>query len=90
MLNVKTINDERLIFAAGGNDGDTQKEKENNYCMYKVGDSVEIYTTFLHIFTRHATIIEVFDSQSSVMPRAYKVKFDDGVTRWATADEIER
>ena len=90
MMNIKAVNDERLTFVTGGDNGDAQKEMAGNYCMYKIGDSVEVYKfTDFHVWTNHAVIIDIFDSKSNIIPRAYLVRYDDNSTRWVSANEIE-
>ena len=92
---MKAVNDKALISVTGGNDGDKNREMTEDTALYKVGDTVEVFTSLWHIFTKRGTI--VYADRVSADRKfthgnytKYLVKFDAGGSEWVTADDIER
>ena len=95
MTNTMMMNDEALTFVAGGDNGDKDFEAQNKIQLYDIGDTVEVYSNFLHIFTNRGRIIntkrvtvqKLFGTQTYC---EYLVKYEDSGLEWVTADDIER
>lgn len=93
------MNDRELAGIAGGNYGDTVSELNNGKTwygvdfMYDFGDTVEVYNNFLHITTTRGKVVGIRVEPSPYnqnVPRAvYTVKFANGDTKDATADNIQ-
>ena len=92
------MNDDMLRKVTGGDFGDSKYEHDNNVYLYKVGDTVEVYSNILHVNTKRAVILEVKKgnvpksqwSFSTIVSPLYKCRFDDGSLAWASSNTIER
>ena len=91
----KAVNDEALYSVTGGNYGDKKTELDNDIALYNVGDTVEVFTTSWHIWTKRGVIIfaerrridTTFVHGSFTL---YTVKYEDGSTEQVSANDIER
>ena len=95
---MNAINDEALSFVAGGDYGDSKYEHNNNVCLYKPGDVVEVYTSKFHVRTVRGTVIRASMTEIEIglcyrltipVP-CYLITTENGVTDWYIADRIER
>ena len=88
MTNIKTLNENALLRAVGGNNGDSKIEEETGVPLFSVGQNVEIFIMhFFHIHTKHAVVLEVKREASGFL---YTVLCDNGLIRNYYADDIER
>ena len=101
---IKAVNDEALEAVAGGNQGDDCREEKSRTPLHNVGETVEVFRTFLHVFTKRGTIIDKFqvdvinsacrdwktNPDGLTMHWKYLVKLEDGSEECVTAEEIER
>ena len=87
---IKAMNDEALVRISGGDNGDSEIEKRLGTRLYKVGDVVEVYTNWLHIFTTRAIIDAVgLDEKGYVC--YHVIYFDNkGTIDLVSADKIQR
>ena len=81
------VNDEVLAKTVGGDWGDSTAEKKGWIPMYWTGCVVEVYTNFLHWFTKRGKIIR--SSIEKIGVYRYLVEFEDGSQKWVEASDIE-
>ena len=88
MNTVKTMNDEALTLITGGNYGDSRWEALCWIPTYSAQTVVEVYTNFMHLFTKRGTIIYL-EFVKTGKPYRYLVEFEDGSRKWVEADDIQ-
>ena len=101
MRNLNTayaMDDEALIHVTGGDYGDSNYEHDHNVVLYKVGDTVEVFTGIVHLFTNRGQIKKISSgkvgksawSSDLIEAPLYLVEFESGEIKWVFSNNIER